>query len=185
MVLYFNYLFYFYFLRAPSPFIYFLVVGSPKVQLPTAWLCNRNAYAPRATRTYIFRLLQAGYQMCAQRTMINKKKEKETLFSTIRNIFRKTQKYSKDNEEKENLKLFQIFQINLLLWMPHIEWVLWIVYSNQNLLFLLPNAGPFSRVCSVSLLLLLRPVSQCQKGMSCLSWLGHNCREVQPCKKER
>ena len=34
-------IFYYFFLRAPSPFIiYFLVVGSPKDQLPTACLCK-------------------------------------------------------------------------------------------------------------------------------------------------
>ena len=63
--------FFFFFLRAPSPFV-FLVIGSPKDQLPTACLCNRNAYAPRAIRTYIFSLLQVGYQTCAPRTMIMK-----------------------------------------------------------------------------------------------------------------
>ena len=46
------------------------VIGSPKDQLPTACLCNRNAYSPRAIRTYIFSLLQTGYQTCAPRTMI-------------------------------------------------------------------------------------------------------------------
>ena len=41
--------------------ICFLVVGLPKDQLPTACLCNKNAYALRAIRSYILSLLQAGY----------------------------------------------------------------------------------------------------------------------------
>ena len=50
--------------------ICYLVVWSPKDQLLTVCLCNKNAYAPGAIRSYIFSLLQAGYQMYAPRTMI-------------------------------------------------------------------------------------------------------------------
>ena len=81
-----------------SPYL-FLVVGLPKHQLPTTCLCNSNAnpsnflskywrfpnlksvisgpayvssnvYAPRAIRSYVISLLQAGYQTYAPCTMI-------------------------------------------------------------------------------------------------------------------
>ena len=58
-----------FFLRAPSPFI-FIFLLLPKDQLPTTCLCNKNTYAPQAIRSYIFSLLQVGYQTCALRTMI-------------------------------------------------------------------------------------------------------------------
>ena len=46
---------------------------SPKDKLPTACLCNINAYAPWVIRYYIFSVLQTGYQTCAPRTMITQK----------------------------------------------------------------------------------------------------------------
>ena len=61
---------FFVFFTSPLSVHILLVVGSPKYQLPTACLCNKNAYAPRAIRSYILSLLQAGYQTCPPRTMI-------------------------------------------------------------------------------------------------------------------